>query len=495
MKYDVVVAGGGCAGMSAAITLARFGRKVLLVEGDRRLGPVLRGFQRNGVHFDTGFHYVGGLGNGEILDTFFRFMGLARHLSPVAFRPEGFDLCRFETLGRDVAMPYGPELFEGRLGQAFPGQEAHVGSYLAEVQRIFSSSAFLNLQQSVTPEEMLSFTDGPTLARRLAEITDDELLQTALALPCLLYGVAPRESSFANHALVAGSYFSSVHGLKGGGGALVAAFERELAGAGVDVLCGSPVTSITTHDRAVTGVVLSDGRQFPTSQCLFTGHPSHLKDVLAPGSLRPSFYKRLSEYPETPSAFMLFGVVPESVSLFDRRNVFLTPATSPAGLLAEGSETIYLAGGERLPDGRQAITALGMAPFSDYEPWCQSVTGSRPKAYGEYKQRMAEVMLDRIRTACPELGASLQVVEAATPLTMRDWAASPQGSLYGMRHTVEQFPLLPMTKIRGLLLAGQSILLPGVLGAVVSAMVACSLVVGLEPLRKELRQCSQNALS
>jgi all-trans-retinol 13,14-reductase len=52
-----------------------------------------------------------------------------------------------------------------------------------------------------------------------------------------------------------------------------------------------------------------------------------------------------------------------------------------------------------------------------------------------------------------------------------------------------------MTKLKGLLLAGQSVLLPGVLGAMVSAMVACSLLVGLDPLRKELRQCSDSASS
>jgi all-trans-retinol 13,14-reductase len=108
---------------------------------------------------------------------------------------------------------------------------------------------------------------------------------------------------------------------------------------------------------------------------------------------------------------------------------------------------------------------------------------------------MVEALLERICLGCPELDGRLQIIEAATPLTMRDWAASPRGSLYGLRHTVDQFPLLPMTKVEGLLLAGQSVLLPGVLGAVVSAMVACSLVVGLEPLRKELRQCIDSALS
>lgn len=495
MTYDAVVVGGGCSGMSAAITLARFGRRVLLIEGDRRLAPVLRGFNRQGVHFDTGFHYVGGLGKGEILDTLFRFLGLSRHLRPFAFRSEGFDLCRLQTVGRDVAMPYGEALFSGGLERDFPGEQEGVSRYLEAVRKVFSSSPFLDLQRSAVSDDLLFFADGPTLLDRLSAMTTDTLLQTVLALPCLLYGVAPAEASFANHALVAGSYLSSVHGLKGGGGALAAAFERELADAGAEVACGSPVVSINLSDRAVSGVTLEDGRQYKAGHCLFTGHPSLLSGLLAPGALRPSFYKRLAQYPETPSAFMAFGVLQEPVALFEGRNVFLTRATSPGDLLRNADDTVYLAGGEYLPDGRQAFTAMGMASFADFEPWCQSVTGRRPADYTACKDRMVEALLERICLGCPELDGRLQIIEAATPLTMRDWAASPRGSLYGLRHTVDQFPLLPMTKVEGLLLAGQSVLLPGVLGAVVSAMVACSLVVGLEPLRKELRQCIDSALS
>lgn len=495
MTYDVVVVGGGCSGMSAAIALARFGHRVLLVENDRRLGPVLRGFERQGVHFDTGFHYVGGLGKGEILDTLFRFLGLSRHLNPYPFQPDGFDLCRFERLGRELAMPYGGELFQGLLGVAFPGAQERVAEYLEEVQGVFNSSPFLNLQLPAAVDDLLSFTDGPTLLGRLTTLTPDKVLQTMLALPCLLYGVSPAESSFANHALVAGSYLSSVHGLHGGGRALVTAFERELAAAGVDVACGSAVASILTADRAVSGVTLADGRRFSASHCLFTGHPALLPDLLPAGALRPAFCKRLKQYPETPAAFMLFGVLQEPVPLFEGRNVFLTRATAPGELLGGEDATVYLAGGDRLPDGRRAFTAMGTASFADYEPWQDSFTGCRPPAYEAHKSRMAQAMLERICSACPELDGRLRILDAATPLTMRDWAASPKGSLYGIRHTAEHFPMLPMTKIKGLLMAGQSVLLPGVLGAMVSAMVTCSLMVGLEPLRKELRQCSDSASS
>lgn len=494
MTYDVAVIGGGCAGMSAAIALARFGRRVLLIEKDTRLAPVLRGFERQGVHFDTGFHYAGGLGRGQILDTLFRFLGLARHVKPFAFRAEGYELCRLQTLGRDVAVPYGSELLQGRLQEAFPGQQQSVARHLDAVRRVFSRSPFLNLQRPAASDDLLSFGDGPTLLDHLTALTTDEVLQTVLALPCLLYGVAPAEAAFNTHALVAGSYLSSVHGLEGGGKALAAAFARQLAAAGVDVVCGHAVTAIALEDRAVSGVVLADGRRYRARCCLYTGHPTLLAELLAPGSLRPSFARRLAGYPETPPAFMAFGVLPAPVPLLDRRNVFLTEATSPRDLLVPGDRTLYLAGGETLPDGRQAFTVMGAASWSDFMPWRGSVTGRRPAAYTLCKERLVASLLERLRSACPEL-EGLRIVEAATPLTMRDWAASPRGSLYGLRHTAEQFPLLPMTRIKGLLLAGQSVLLPGILGAMVSAMVACSLLVGLEPLRKELRQCSDSASS
>jgi all-trans-retinol 13,14-reductase len=48
---------------------------------------------------------------------------------------------------------------------------------------------------------------------------------------------------------------------------------------------------------------------------------------------------------------------------------------------------------------------------------------------------------------------------------------------------------MPMTKIKGLFLAGQSILLPGILGTMVSAFVTCGCMVGIDLIRKELRQC------
>ncbi|MBW6478971.1 MAG: NAD(P)/FAD-dependent oxidoreductase [Bacteroidales bacterium] len=53
-SYDTVVVGGGIAGLTATVYLARAGQKVLLIEKNRELGGLVNSFSRNGFHFDAG---------------------------------------------------------------------------------------------------------------------------------------------------------------------------------------------------------------------------------------------------------------------------------------------------------------------------------------------------------------------------------------------------------------------------------------------------------
>jgi all-trans-retinol 13,14-reductase len=51
-----------------------------------------------------------------------------------------------------------------------------------------------------------------------------------------------------------------------------------------------------------------------------------------------------------------------------------------------------------------------------------------------------------------------------------------------------EIPLLPLTRIPGLLLAGQNILMPGVLGGIISAALAVGFALGHDSALEEFRR-------
>mgnify|MGYP000251524455 CR=1 FL=1 len=76
MKYDVVIIGSGLGGLECAHILSRAGLHVLLLERGTQAGGCLQSYKRQGLSFDTGFHYVGGLDEGQPLHSAFKCLGL-----------------------------------------------------------------------------------------------------------------------------------------------------------------------------------------------------------------------------------------------------------------------------------------------------------------------------------------------------------------------------------------------------------------------------------
>ena len=59
--------------------------------------------------------------------------------------------------------------------------------------------------------------------------------------------------------------------------------------------------------------------------------------------------------------------------------------------------------------------------------------------------------LQQFMESCiPEIEGNIRFVECSTPLTIRDFANNPFGSVYGVKHKVGQYNPLPLTKSKGL---------------------------------------------
>ena len=87
-QESVIIIGGGLSGLECGYILAKNGMRVTVVEAGHNIGGSIQSFVRKGTRFDTGFHYVGALGEGESLNRLFRYfdlMGLPWVKKPIRY--------------------------------------------------------------------------------------------------------------------------------------------------------------------------------------------------------------------------------------------------------------------------------------------------------------------------------------------------------------------------------------------------------------------------
>ncbi len=495
--YDQIVVGAGISGMTSALLLAKQGFRVALVESFPLLGPTVRGFNRRGVHFETGIHLIGGLGEGDPLDIYFKHLGIGGKLRKIPFNPNGCDCFRFEKQDREICLPYGYERVRKALQEAFPAEKQAIDQYLQRLQTIFDSSSFLNFNLDFNLDS-LAHDETESLSDYLDSITADPNLKDLLCCHSLLYGTAPHEAMLSTHALVAGSYFRSSHTIEGGGKALVDAYQKQLKQYGVEIFCSRKAIRITHDaDKNFKSLLLDDGTELPGQICIWSAHPASMLRCVEDGAFRPVFKRRINELQETVSALILFGIAETPVQTLKGRSIYLWPESDYSKVLSGKTgmdeNAIFLSAGQTLGrNGEQSVTAIMPYSYGKFSKWKDSNLKNRPHDYLSFKAEIISEFTEQVFARCPEMRGKVKFIDSATPLTLRDYCHSPYGSLYGAAHTVSQYNPLPATKIKGLLLAGQSIIAPGVMGAVVSAYLTCGFIYGHEKIHKEL-QCIYNA--
>ncbi|MBA4389741.1 MAG: NAD(P)/FAD-dependent oxidoreductase [Syntrophus sp. (in: bacteria)] len=495
MNYDYTVIGGGVSGMTSALILAKQGLSVALVEQSGQLAPTIRGFTKKGLFFDTGFHYTGGLGAGEPVDLFFRYLGLSDALEKVAFREDAFDSFRCLEPPFVFRFPCGYDRIRERFYEVFPDECEAIDTYLSAVREQYHSVPYVNLDMSEVSAGF-STVHGPTLQEFLDRLTNNRLLKCIFSMHCFLYGVAPDEVSFANHANVAGSYYESVNGISGGGLKLTEIFEEQLEKAGVHVFRGQEVTGmLLSNDGAFCGLTLKDGTNVSAEGCISTIHPHRLLEIVPDSVFRPAYVSRLNELEETASACILYAVCSGPIEDLVGSNIFIFPEpdfTCFYKNAAVEKRPMYITAAGGKHDGEKAKHGfIAICPMSKEQtkPLVDPVSQERSANYKLLKEEMSEKMVRSIKASCPEIAEKIIDITCATPLTLRDYTNSPFGSLYGVKHKIGQYNPMPVTRLKGLFLAGQATTAPGIMGAMMSGFLACGTILGHEKLQKELKQC------
>lgn len=481
MKRGIVI-GSGIAGMSAALMLTEAGIETSLIEGRPCLAPLLRGFDRQGVHFETGFHFAGGLAQGGLLNTWLKVLGLDL--------PYGRGLPEHEIFCLDkrrFSLPCGREALLAWTRNCFPASLAGMETLLDEMSRKMQESPYTSPLQE-EKKSLFTSADCETVTEHLSGLPLDEDLKAILHTRCLLYGAVPDEALWSEYALVSGAYFFSSSTLPGGGECFLRAWEKALLKKGVRLECGKAAVRVLLAEKekkfSVSGVELADKSVLEADYVIFTGSPAQLPEILPREAFRPAYFRHIETMPETPAPFAVYGIADNSIP--ENTCWYKVPQSHHFYAIEEHDPTLTIMTGPCLADGRKSCLVLGIhqAPVGIH---CKKPESSR---YTTAKSLLTLKLAAEAENILPELKGHWIIAEASSSWTMRRWIYGSTGSIYGCAHTKTSLPLSPATRVQGLFLAGQNILLPGMLGCIISAAIAVDFATGRNCILDRFRTCA-----
>lgn len=483
MRYDVIIIGSGLGGLECGYILSRAGKRVLVLEKGTQPGGCLQSYRRHGLAFDTGFHYVGGLGEGQSLHAAFRMLGLL-DLPWQRMDVEGFDRV---TIGeRTFAFAEGYAAFAERLAEDFPSERAALRSYADLLER--SSRQQLALLESRSGNE--AFTSGlmeTSAWQYLTETFRNPLLINVLSGTSLKMEL--RQESLPLFTFLHGnsSFIESSWKLKGDGSLIVKALVEGIAAQGGEVVCNAKVQELLEHGGRLSRAVCSNGESYEGALFISDIHPDMTCRLMRRnGLMRRSYRERIAGLENTFGMFTVsLRVRPHGLRYFNyNRYIYRNP-----DVWTFYRESVTVDGvlvSCRVPeDGSgytQQVDLLTPVTWDRCKAWNCTQVGRRDSGYRLMKKRMADECISLAERFLPGL-RDMSRCYTSTPLTWRDYTLTPEGSAYGIRKDFRNplFTMLsPRTPVSNLMLTGQNLMLHGVHGVTMTALLTCAEILGKE---------------
>ena len=310
-EYNVVIIGSGLGGLLCGYILSKEGKSVCILEKNRHPGGLLRSFSRNGVDFETGFHYAGALGEGQVLNRYFRYFGL---MDSVEFRKpdeNGFDIIAFEDEEYPLAMGF--DNFREHLQPFFPGQQQAILDYTAALQRICKAFPLYSLdipkdntEDAYQAQSALGFfhSFGKIKPSRPG---NRRALSDVLAGNNFLYAGNPDRTPLHIAALINHSFITGARRPVGSTNHIADRLTEQIRHFGGKIFTGKQVTGIGKKD-GVFRIDTSEGEQFMAHSLVSAIHPERTLAMTDPGMFRKAYSTRIMNLENTPSCFALYVV-------------------------------------------------------------------------------------------------------------------------------------------------------------------------------------------
>ena len=487
-QYDIIIIGSGIGGLASSVILSKHGYKVLVLEKNHQIGGALQVFSRDKCVFDTGVHYIGGLDKGQNLYRMFKYLGIYDRLKLRSLDREGFDRIRMPN-GEIYQHGQGYANFIQGLVNSFPKEETAIRAFCAKIKEVCDFFPLYNLEI----DQSTSYYNSPEILSigawdYISNLTENELLRNVLLGSGALYAGDAKSTPLYVVALIMNSYINGSYRLVDGGSQIARELTKELRSHGGKILKHKEVVSaIYTDDSSIECVICSDGSSYRAKHFISNMHPAETIRIFGDSRFRPAFRERIKKLKNTVSSFMMYASLKEDSFPYFNYNMYDFFVDDTWQIVDYDRSTwpqmIYLctpasSKSETHAESICLMTYMSMDEVREWENTFNTISNpsDRAEAYDTFKREKEEQILVKLEQRYPGIRACIKNTYSSTPLTYKDYLATPEGSLYGiMKDFNNPVGTIVNTKTRipNLYLTGQNIIFHGILGATIGAFVTC----------------------
>ncbi len=496
MKYDVIIIGSGFGGLVCGHILSKQGKNVLLLERQAQPGGCIQSYRREGLEFDTGLHYVGGLAEGQMMHRLFDTLGLMK-LPWHRLDPKGFDLV---TIGGDTfALAEGYDNFVDTLAADFPKEREALQRYTKMLRETQELGLGQGLEQQGSDQPNRGMFRPPLAPPNsggeagayewLTKNFQDPMLVNVVSGNALKMELRRESLPLFTFAHGQSSYVQSSWRLKGDGNMIVRSLTDDISHYGGTLVCRAEVNELIEKDGRIIAARCRNGETYEGDLFISDVHPTLTFSWIRQSQvLKNMFRRRMASLENTFGMFTASLIIKEGTLPYFNHNKFVYSQPNVWTFYDERDTKGDIGGlmiSCRVPeDGgscTRQIDLMTPIPWDQCKQWEDSRLFRRSHSYNTWKEETYDRCLALAETVVPGLRAAVENHYTSTPLTYRDYTLTPFGSAYGVRKDYRNLMmtmLSPRTPLPNLLLTGQNIILHGLEGVAMTATHTCKAVLG-----------------
>lgn len=477
-NFDTIIIGAGLSGLLCGAILSKKGQRVCLLEKNSEIGGAIQPFKRKGVTFDTGMHFFGSIGEGQIQKEIFKIIGIDKKVDLTERKGTVFKLIINE---KEYEIPQGFYNFQKKLEEYFPKEKKAIEVYVQKIRSILNNLTVKNLYKGIGGN-----TELETGAFEfIKSITDDIELQNLLVFNNLLYGGDKETTSLYLHAVITGSYISSTAEFTKGTTGFLYLLKSEITNRSGVILTSEKVERFHTNKDHIVSCICSGGSVYTADNFISSLHPSLTLGLTDSVRLKSFYRKRILGLNNSAGAFLIYIIMKDSGFKYNNSVLFFFKSDKVWNSETGGKESFMMYTPYFGKSGEYAklVKIMRYMDFKEVENRKDTSSKLRSEEYKQFKRNNAEEIFETLAEIYPDFKDKIEKYYTSTPLTYIDYTGTPNGSMYGLVHDYKNFTEsnIPVrTKIKNLFLAGQSINFHGMLGVSITSLLACSYVIGAE---------------